>query len=295
MNNIRFDSQVCAYLPDWYKDVADYQQICSVETALMETAEALTKRVYGNFYFATMDANALSEWESILGIIASSTETLEFRRARVANRVSMKPPYTITFLKKKLDELLGAGQYEVYVDAANYTLIVESVATNQDRAAEVGYTISRLKPAHIVFINKPYLPYTVLVGETVSTSDLVYNYKLGSWGLGLLPFSTQTAEEVIKVATTPSITAEYLASIAESALSEVSSVLINGTLSVTDLTKTRDGNVLNVEFTLTSSDVQTVTSIQLLDADENVLTDNTVYIPISQTTIIDHRITVKEG
>lgn len=295
MNNIRFETAVCALLPDWYKDVADYQQICSVESAMMETAELLTKRVYGNFYFSTMDAGALSEWESILGIIASPTESIEFRRDRVANRVSMKPPFSIRFLEKKLDELLGAGQYQVYIDAANYTLYIEAAASNQDHAVEVAYTVNRLKPAHIVYISKPYVPYTLLAGEEILKSDLIYNYKLGAWGLGLLPFTTQTPEEVIKMANVPSITDDYLSDIAASALAKISSVLVNGTLSITDIEKTQTDNVINVEFTLSQYNVPTVTSIQLLDSNGTVLTDNTVYIPITQTTIIDHRITVKEG
>lgn len=295
MNNIRFESQVCKYLPTWYQDILDYKEICKAESAQMAIAEALTKRVYGNFYFSTMDATALADWEDLFGIIVDPSETLAFRRDRILNRLSMKPPYTIKFLQAQLDKLIGAGNYNLIVDAQNFTIYVESAAESQAYAVEVNYTVNNIKPAHIVYINVPFIEASILAGESIGKSEKVYNYRLGAWGLGLQAFASNTPSEVIKVATTPSIQDAYLEDIATFSLSDIVSARVNGSVVITDLTKTQDGSTITVEYTVTPSDTSEISSLELLNADSEVLTRSTVYVPIVNTTILKHTIIIAEG
>lgn len=295
MNNIRFDTRVCQYLPDWYKGIAEYQQFCKVETAQMESAEAITKRVYGNFYFSTMDAAGLSEWESIFGIIASPTETLEFRRARLINRLSLKPPFTIRFLRKQLDALIGEGNYNLIVDAGNYTLYVESSASSQAFAIEAAYTINHIKPAHIVYINTPLITEALKINETVEKGNTVYNYRLGAWGLGLLPFASASAMEVIKMASTKSLSNDYLNAFATFGSDDIASVRINGTISITSLTKTVTANQYVVEYTVAPAQTSEIDLIELLDSTGNVLSNATVYIPVPNETRLKHTFIIEEG
>lgn len=295
MNNIRFESQVCKYLPTWYQDISDYKEICKAESAQMAIAEALTKRVYGNFYFSTMDGTALAEWEELFGIIADPTETIAFRRDRILNRLSMKPPYTIKFLQAQLDKLIGAGNYNLIVDAQNFTIYVESAAESQAYAIEVNYTLNNIKPAHIVYINVPFIEAGVLAGESIGKSEKIYNYRLGAWGLGLQPFASNTTMEVIKVATTPSIQGAFLEDIATFSLGDIAKARVNGSVVITDLTKEQDGNIITVEYTVNPSDTSEVSTLELLDASDVVLTRSTVYIPIVNTTILKHTIKIAEG
>lgn len=296
MNNIRYEPNVCKYLPTWYKDIGDYKEICKAESAQFAIAETLTKRVYGNFYFSTMDVTAVAEWESLFGIIADpSTESLEFRRDRIMNRLSMKPPYSIKFLEAQLDKLIGAGNYNLIVDAANYTIYVESAASNQAYAVEVNYTLNNIKPAHIVYINTPFVEASILVGESIGKSERIYNYHLGSWGLGLKPFSSITDPEVIKVMATPSVQSDFLEDIATFSLGDIVEARLNGSIVISSLTKAQDGNVITVEYTVTPADTAQVNTLELLNADGDTLTTSTVYIPIVQTTILKHTIKIAEG
>ena len=94
------------------------------------------------------------------------------------------------FLIKK-DELIGPGLWEVHVDYPNYTLYIESSAQNQNYATEVAFTINRIKPAHIVYVNTPFIRSGLLLSEQIERLIRTYNYKLGSWALGALPFATE--------------------------------------------------------------------------------------------------------
>lgn len=158
MNRVQLDPQICKYLPTWYKPVEEYQQICQTETAQLEALAAAIHAVKENFYFQTMNLAGVEMWEDVLRIIPNpSMEDLDFRRARVLNRITTKPPFTLGVLYQKLDELIGPGEWSVTVDYANYTLYIESAAQNFNYSTEVAFTINRIKPAHIVFVSAPYI------------------------------------------------------------------------------------------------------------------------------------------
>ena len=184
------DTDLLALLPPWYREVLDYQQICCAEAGQFNALADRIRDVGDNFYFQTMNEAAVAEWEQIFDIVANPlTENLEFRRNRLINRINLRVPFTMTFLYKKLDELIGPGQWTAEMDYANYTLYIESTAVNQEWAIEIAYTLGRIKPAHIVYINRPYVADRLQLTEEVDWSKGIYNYRLGAWGLGSLPFA----------------------------------------------------------------------------------------------------------
>lgn len=293
---MKLDTQLLPLLPPWYREILDYQEICQTEQEQFETLAAEITAVADNFFFQTMDAGAVSQWEQIFGIIPNpAVESLEFRRIRVLNRVSTRPPFTLGFLYQKLDELIGPGGWTVTVDYPNYTLYIESSAENQQYATEVAYTVNKIKPAHIVYVNTPYLRSGLLLSESIELSQLTYHYQLGSWGLGVQPFATEQGQGVIKMPTTPSIQQALLTGVAGFVSGDIASARINGTVSVPDIEKTVDGSVLTVTYTVTQAQAETITQVELLGSDGTVLTSSTVYVPVTGSTIMKHTIPVSEG
>lgn len=296
MNPIELDTDLLALLPPWYREVLDYQELCQTETAQFEALADEIIGVADNFFFQTMDEGAVSMWEQVFHIVPNpSTESLDFRRARVLNRITTRPPYTLGFLYQKLDELIGPGEWTVTVDYPNYTLYIESAAQNQNYATELAFTINRIKPAHIVWVNSPFVRTGLLLNETISSAQRTYNYKLGSWELGLLPFATDGPEGVIKMPETPSIQQALLTGVANFVSGDVASARVNGAISISDLTKTVEGAELTVTYTILPSQTSEVTSLELLDGEGNVLTSSTVYIPVTTNVVMKHIIPVAEG
>ena len=296
MNPIELDTQLCQQLPPWYREVLDYQQMCQTETAQFEALAQEITGVAENFFFQTMGLDGIEMWEQIFHIVPNpQTEDVDFRRYRVLNRITTKPPYTLGFLYQKLDELIGPGLWEVTVDYPNYTLYIESSAQNQNYAQEVAFTINQIKPAHIVYVNTPFIQSGLLLSEQIERLIRTYNYKLGSWSLGQLPFATDGENEVVKLPETPSIQQALLTGVANFVSGDVASARINGTISITALTKSVEGNILTITYTVASSQTTEITSVELLDGDGNVLTSSTVYVPVGSTVVMKHTIPVAEG
>lgn len=296
MNPIELDTELCRQLPPWYREILDYQEICRTEEAQLEALAGEITSVADNFFFQTMDLSAIEMWERIFGIVPNpQTEDVEFRRYRVLNRITTKPPYTLGFLYQKLDELIGPGLWEVNVDYPNYTLYIESSAQNQNYAQEVAFTINKIKPAHIVYVNTPFIRSGLLLSEQIERLIRTYNYKLGSWSLGALPFAADGENEVVKLPETPSIQQALLTGVADFVSGDVASARINGTISITALSKSVSGNILTITYTVTNTQTPEITSAELLDADGNVLTSSQVYVPVGDSIVMKHTIPVKEG
>lgn len=296
MNPIELDTELCKQLPPWYREVLDYQQICQTETAQFEALAQEITGVAENFFFQTMGLDGIEMWEQIFHIVPNpQTEDVDFRRYRVLNRITTKPPYTLGFLYQKLDELIGPGLWEVTVDYPNYTLYIESSAQNQNYAQEVAFTINRIKPAHIVYVNTPFIQSGILLSEQIERLNRVYNYKLGLWALGQLPFATDQDNEVVKLPETPSIQQTLLTGVANFVSGDVASARINGTISITSLSKSVENNILTITYTVANSQTSEITSVELLDAEGNVLTSSTVYVPVGDTIVMKHTIPVSEG
>ena len=129
MSRYELDADLLALLPPWYREVLDYQEICGTEQAQFEALADEIVSVADNFFFQTMDERAVSQWEQVFRIVPNpAAESLEFRRARILNRISTRPPFTLGFLYQKLDELIGVGAWTVHMDYPNYTLYIESSA-----------------------------------------------------------------------------------------------------------------------------------------------------------------------
>lgn len=296
MNPIELDTELCRQLPPWYREVLDYQQMCQTETAQFEALAQEITGIAENFFFQTMGLDGIEMWEQIFHIVPNpQTEDVDFRRYRVLNRITTKPPFTLGFLYQKLDELIGPGLWEVTVDYPNYTLYIESSAQNQNYASEVAFTINRIKPAHIVYVNAPFIQSGILLSETIEKAKRVFNYHLGYWNLGQLPFASDEDSEVVKMPEVPSIQAALLTGVADFVSGDVASARINGTISISALTKSVSGNTLTITYTVTSSQTTEVTQAELLDADGNVLTSSNIYVPITDTAVIKHTIPVAEG
>ena len=199
MNRLELDTNLLQLLPEWYRKVVDYQQVCSTEEEQFTALAQFIHRCNENFYVQTMDEQAVRMWESIFEILPNlSTESLSFRRNRILNRISLKPPFTLAFLYQKLDELIGVNQWKCEIDYPNYTIYVESAASNQEYAIEAAYTIATSKPAHMVYRNVPLLRKGISITEEDVQLQRIYHYGLKYWRLGERSFATNEPRRFYK-------------------------------------------------------------------------------------------------
>lgn len=292
-----FNRRVDSFLPTVCKNLVEMQDIMNSEEAIMDIARREMVAAFANTFILTSDESGVIMFEKLLSITANpKTENLEFRRQRALNRLSMSPPFTFNFLKHKLDEIIGEGLWDAYIDFDNYTLYVESSAVDQNWYSEVEFTINRVKPCNMVFVNVPRTSDAITMNEQISYTQVNWRYRLGSWKLGQYPFATYDGGGVIKMPEIRSIQTALINDTANFVANTVSAVLLNDAVKVTGVvTKQVADNVAYVEYAVTPDMVDLITNIKLLKSDDSVLTQSSVYVPVTQPLVSKHTITIKEG
>lgn len=292
-----FNRPLNSFLPSIYSDIVEMQEIMNAEESIMDIARRELYSAFANTFVLTSDESGVIMFEKMLNIVANSkTEDLEFRRQRVLNRLSMSPPFTFRFLKSKMDEIIGVGSWKSYIDFENYTLYIESSASNQNWYSEIEFTINQVKPCNMVFINVPLTASAVGLIEEVRYTTLSWKYRLGSWRLGHQPFASADGGGIIKMPEVKSVQSALLQDTAQAVSDDIATVLINDTIRVSQFKlKEVSGNVVSVEYEVLPSMTNLITDLKLLNQNDEVLTRASVYVPVTQTVISKHLITVKEG
>lgn len=284
--------------PNIYDDVLEIDELATGDATVLNVAFDALKELQADQTIPTASEGGLERYERIFDIVATPSESIEFRRTRLLNRFAMSPPFTLRFLKQKLNALLGEGNWSYELDYASRTLKVYTVVTNSAWAQEITITMSRLKPANLVFLSSPLVPDTLHANETISSRQRQYHYKLGtSWILGLNAFASESNPEVIKMATISSIGDALLNGLASSVASQISKVVINGTYTITDFkVKSATNNQAVIEYEVPSSaNISAITSVELKNSSDERLTYLEVYVLNVEGVILTHKITVKEG
>lgn len=287
------------YFPRFYDGYVEIDAIIDTEDKAFEEIGVNFRRAINNQFIKLADEAGISAYEVLFDVIADpSTETLEERRDRLLNRVSVIPYYTTIFLRNRLDSLIGAGLYNLIIDYDNYTLYLESAAKNQLYYNEIAVLMSNIKPCNIVFINMPLVSQQIFVSEQVNVSKLTYNYVLGGqWKLGEKPFISYEDKGIIKGRSTNSMSSLMEAKYRQFTLSEITSVLINNTIRITIfLTKEEVNGEAIIEYIVPQQEQNIeVTNIKLLDKDGLICFESPVYVPVYEDTIMKHNIIIKEG
>lgn len=283
--------------PSVYNGVLEISVLSETDDVLLDQALAKLERTQLNQFILTADEETISVYEKMFSILANpTTETLQFRRERILNRMSLQPPFTMRWLQNKLDEIIGVGKWNAYVDYANRTLYVESFVVNQQWFNELRITINRIKPCNLVFVNKPLIMADVVANETIVSATQHYNYILGQWQLGQEPFATTDSEEVIKLPIVKSINPNLLADIASFSATDIVAVRLNGSVKLSNFTtKAGQGTTTIVEYEVKPAQASEITQIELLGTGDRVLTASSVYIPVTEAVICKHSINFKEG
>lgn len=294
MNNLNI------YVPNIYNEIKEMDAVIATENIEFQNLQNEIDTVRNNQYVLTANEIGIVMFETMLGIKANPlTETLEFRRQRIINRLSMSVPFTYRFLEQKLNETVGKDKWLMSLDYNTYTLTIESSAENQQWFEEIAITMNIIKPANILFINKPLIKETLNVNETVTGNKGIYNYKLGTtWNLGQKPFRTLEDIGVVKMAGISSVNNNLLNDIATFTASDIDNVIINNSYVVNtfSLKESLENNAI-LEYTVDKiqSGIEIITNIKLRKSTNEVLTDASVYIPLIDSVVLKHTINVKEG
>lgn len=188
--------RIMQYLPEYYREIRDFSELDNTESVELDEMDEAIQRLFDDQFVLSANEQAIKRRERMLGIQADpSTESLEFRRRRLINRYSTKPPFTVRYLQQQLDNLVGQGMTIVSVDAQNFVLYVTTNIETASVFREVQHTIETVKPANMVYQQNTSISETIGVEEKILRREITWNYKLdGSWKLGEKPFASYGLE-----------------------------------------------------------------------------------------------------
>lgn len=186
-------------MPDYYRDIREFEELMKTvgeEVRLLETEK---ERLLNNQFVLSSDETAMKRREAELGIQSDpKQESLDFRKKRIINRYSTKPPFTIRYLQERLNYLIGRGRANASVDPKDFILKVRTKINDAFVFREVEHTVHSIKPANLVYNQETSLQDGMGIGEHIYMTPIRRLIKLGSWKVGRTPFAERGKEVTVK-------------------------------------------------------------------------------------------------
>lgn len=308
------------YLPSLYRENKEMEGLMNAEQPIYDEAETDTKFAFSRQFVVTADEKGVEQYEKILGIMPTATDSLEFRKRRVITRLSTTPPYTLNYLKQQLTTIFGAGNFNAWVDYGKRELYVDSFINNISLFFELETFIAKVKPANMIYIYRSLVLPKVGVSSRYLAGWGKWNYKLdetwnlgakpfysddateewnykldGTWNLGAKPFATYYLGE-IKMNNQSSVTPFTLNYSASKLKEIITKVVINNTITV----NSSDFLNFNVSGGRITFDVLVETANILIEnvkihAGENIIDDATLAVKSGENARIRFEIEYKEA
>src|SRR5690606_250643 len=139
------------YLPEILHNIREFQEIAkAVNPEIIALKQAVNKVLNEQFIQSAEDT---LEWrEEEFEIVASSDETIEFRRERLIERKSRKPPITLRTLRDRLNAYIGTTQAEIELVPGEYAFSISIPAVDGYKFRDIQQMVETLKPANMEYI-----------------------------------------------------------------------------------------------------------------------------------------------
>lgn len=185
------------YLPEIFHEVKEFLYLTATEDEEFTALEVAINRQFDDQFVLTSSEDAVRRRERMLNILADrNTEPLSFRRARIINRYSTKPPFTIRYLQERLDFITGVqGLAVAAVDVQGFILAISVGIDNAAVLRELEHTVNTLKPANLVYRPKAFNTERIGISHKAAAVGLNRQTNLStSWHLGVTPFASRRGE-----------------------------------------------------------------------------------------------------
>lgn len=131
------------------KDMAVIQSV--VDDLLVKVTDAING-LNADLHIDTATEDGIARREKIYGIEPSDTATLEERRFVLRLRASDPREYTEKYLRKHLDDLVGAENYSLNIDYQSMTMALYISLDSKTKEAAVKKLVQSIVPLHVKLI-----------------------------------------------------------------------------------------------------------------------------------------------
>lgn len=153
------------------------EHIDAIINAVQPELDFLNKSAENNFndnFAITATLKGIENYEKILSIVPDiATETIEFRRARVINKLAMLLPYTKFFLQNMLNTVFGPGNWSLFVDNDIYTIYLDIETFIPGLYEKTIEDIKTIIPANLIMITTKRITMDVAKTQNASAAITV--------------------------------------------------------------------------------------------------------------------------
>lgn len=143
-------SNLLDYLPPFLREYREFNEIANAEEPELDGLSEKALRVLKNQFIETADEDGIAEFEKMLGILPSKSDSLESRRARVFSRWFTELPYTLKAFLHKLSGLSEYGNVEVSVDFDHYLIAIDTDFEYYGQTNEIERLVDLMFPCNII-------------------------------------------------------------------------------------------------------------------------------------------------
>ena len=140
-----------SYLPQFMQEYREIRRIMESEEPELRLLWELLRKVFNNQFIQYCDEDGISKFEEMLGLHRYENDTLEIRIFRVLTYWNDQIPYTWRVLVNRMDQLCGAGNYELRPNFNMYELGITTKFDDAKKYDELNSMLKTILPANLGF------------------------------------------------------------------------------------------------------------------------------------------------
>ena len=136
------------YIPLFLQSIREYQLIFNVEDVEIEKLKEQVEKILKEVVVETAQGYGLDRYEKIYNIQNNTTD-IATRRYTILSKINNRLPYSLNWLKNKLNNTIGKDNYKIEVDYDNYSIKIEIMALYKDIALLLNMDLKEQLPANL--------------------------------------------------------------------------------------------------------------------------------------------------
>lgn len=137
------------YLPPFLQEVREFKEIFNSEDIELERINKAIDEIKREVIVKTAESYGLDRYEKIYNIVPD-TNNIEQRRFNILSKINNKIPFTINWLKNKLETLVGKDNYRIDVKHNEYSITIEVIMLFEDIANSLNINLREQLPANML-------------------------------------------------------------------------------------------------------------------------------------------------
>lgn len=162
---------IIEYLPEFLQKYLQLKLICEAENVIFQEALNEIDIINDNQFILTANSQGLKRFEKMLGIVASSNDSLDVRRAKLLLKWNDNIAYTYTNFLKNLDIICGEKNYITEEHFSDYLLKIVTFLYGYGQVNQVEELIKTMIPCNIVIKSENKMNFDIY-----GTAEIKCNY-----------------------------------------------------------------------------------------------------------------------